>query len=253
MAQRYDGPMMLPVLLGTVRRRILANWSIDAVTAQALLPTPLKPKLQAGKAIAGVCLIRLEDLRPEVVKALPVGLTSENAAHRIAVEWDEHGVRKEGVFIWRRDSDSFLNQLAGGRLFPGVHGAATFDIEDDRARISFAMKGADVSISLEARASESWPEGSVFRSVDEASRFFEAGSAGYSVTADPTRLDGMHLVTAEWKVAPLHVTAAQSSFFGDPTKFPEGTATFDHAIVMRDLAHHWRSLPDLAVGERSGS
>ena len=96
-----------------------------------------------------MCLIRLEDLRPEVVKALPVGITSENAAHRIAVDWDENGVRKEGVFIWRRDSNSFLNQLAGGRLFPGVHGAATFDIEDDRERISFAMKGADVAISLE--------------------------------------------------------------------------------------------------------
>jgi hypothetical protein len=200
-----------------------------------------------------MCLIRLEDIRPEVVKALPVGITSENAAHRIAVDWDENGVRKEGVFIWRRDSNSFLNQLAGGRLFPGVHGAATFDIEDDRERISFAMKGADVAISLEAQASESWPERSVFRSAEEASRVFETGSAGSSVTDDPTRLDGMHLVTEGWKVEPLHVTAAQSSFFSDATKFPTGTATFDHAIVMRDLAHHWQSLPDLEVGARSNS
>ena len=111
---RYDGAMKLPVLHGTIRRRILANWRVDATTAQALLPSPLRPKLQAGKAIAGVCLIRLENIRPELVKALPVGITSENAAHRIAVEWDEDGARREGVFIWRRDSDSFLNQLADG-------------------------------------------------------------------------------------------------------------------------------------------
>lgn len=245
--------MKLPVLVGTVRRRILANWSVDAATAQALLPTPLKPKLQAGRAIAGVCLIRLEDIRPALVKALPVGITSENAAHRIAVEWDEKGARKEGVFIWRRDSNSFVNQLAGGRLFPGVHGAATFDIDDDRARISFAMKGADVAISLEAQATAVWPASSVFRSVDEASRFFETGSAGYSVTADPTLLDGMHLATEAWKVEPLHVTAAHSSFFSDSSRFPEGMATFDHAIVMRDLAHRWQALPDLAVGARSRS
>jgi hypothetical protein len=245
--------MKLPVLLGTIRRRILANWSIDAAVAQALLPAPLRPRLQAGKAIAGVCLIRLEGIRPELVKALPFGITSENAAHRIAVEWDENGVSKEGVFIWRRDSSSLLNQLAGGRLFPGSHGAATFDIEDDRERISFSMKGADVAISLEAQASESWPQGSVFRDVDEASRFFETGSAGYSVTDDPTRLDGMRLVTDGWKVAPLHVSAAQSSFFSDPTKFPADTTTFDHAIVMRDLAHHWQSLPDREVGARSKS
>ncbi|MBE2249509.1 MAG: DUF2071 domain-containing protein [Myxococcus sp.] len=243
--------MKLPVLHGTIRRRILANWRVHAETAQALLPSPLKPKLQAGKAIAGVCLIRLEDIRPELVKALPLGIDSENAAHRIAVEWTDEGVRKEGVFIWRRDSSSFLNQLAGGRLFPGVHGAATFDVEDDRTRISFEMKGADVAISLRAEATQAWPTSSVFQSVDEASRFFETGSAGYSVTDDPTRLDGMHLVTDGWKVDPLDVKAVRSSFFDDLARFPAGTATFDHAIVMRDLTHHWQSLPDLTVGVRS--
>jgi hypothetical protein len=240
--------MKIPVLYGTIRRRVLANWRVDPSIAQALLPPPLAPKLQAGQAIAGVCLIRLEDLRPELARALPFGLASENAAHRIAVEWDERGVRKEGVFIWRRDSDSFLNQLAGGRLFPGTHGAATFEIDDDRTRLSFAMKGADVAISLEARSTLAWPVGSVFRDVDEASRFFERGSAGYSVTDDPTRLDGMHLITDGWKVEPLEVTSAHSSFFSDLVQFPPGTATFDHAIVMRDLANRWQSLPDLAVG-----
>ena len=51
-----------------------------------------------------------------------VGMTSENSAHRIAVEWDdEEGVVKEGVFVPRRDTDSRLVALAGGRIFPGMH------------------------------------------------------------------------------------------------------------------------------------
>ena len=55
------------------------------------------------------------------------GVSSENAAHRVAVLWnDETGVEREGVFIPRRDTDSVINRLAGGRLFPGRHDAPRF-------------------------------------------------------------------------------------------------------------------------------
>jgi hypothetical protein len=50
-----------------------------------------------------------------------MGISSENGAHRIAVEWTENGAIKEGVFIPRRNSSSFFNSLAGGRIFPGRH------------------------------------------------------------------------------------------------------------------------------------
>ncbi|WP_218137711.1 hypothetical protein [Streptomyces sp. 2131.1] len=40
-----------------------------------------------GHAVTGICLLRLGSVRPvRAPKAL--GLRSENAAHRIAVEWD---------------------------------------------------------------------------------------------------------------------------------------------------------------------
>jgi hypothetical protein len=47
-------------------------------------------------------------------------MSSENAAHRIAVDWDEAGYHGTGVYIPRRDTPSRFNALAGGRLFPGV-------------------------------------------------------------------------------------------------------------------------------------
>jgi hypothetical protein len=49
-----------------------------------------------GMGIAGICLIRLKQIRPRSLPAL-LGLSSENAAHRIAVEWEEHGAYREGV------------------------------------------------------------------------------------------------------------------------------------------------------------
>src|SRR6186713_1755384 len=113
--------MRLPVINGLIRRRLLVNFRVDAEVMRRFLPTPFRPKLHQGYAIAGICLIRLEQIRP---KWLPqyLGISSENAAHRIAVLWDEaSGAEREGVFIPRRDTGSWMNHLAGGRLFPGEH------------------------------------------------------------------------------------------------------------------------------------
>ena len=57
---------------------------------------PFRPKLVKGKGIAGICLIRLKQIRPRFVPSF-LGISSGNAAHRIAVEWDEHGETKPGV------------------------------------------------------------------------------------------------------------------------------------------------------------
>jgi hypothetical protein len=75
------------------------------------------------------------------------GLRSENAAHRVAVEWEEHGHRREGVYIPRRDTNLSLNALAGGRIFPGEHHPAKFEVDEDPAdgRWSVRMRSKDQS------------------------------------------------------------------------------------------------------------
>ena len=89
--------MRLPVIQGIIKRRILANFRIDPEAIQRELPPRFRPKLQNGAAVAGICLIRLEHVRP---RSMPeaLGLSSENAAHRVAVTWDEDGEAHEGVF-----------------------------------------------------------------------------------------------------------------------------------------------------------
>src|SRR5437868_10649871 len=113
--------MRLPKIQGVIRRRILVNYRVDPDVIQRLLPERFKPKLHAGSAVAGICLIRLEQIRPRTMPAI-LGISSENAAHRIAVTWtDDSGAVREGVFIPRRDTGSRLNHLLGGRLFPDEH------------------------------------------------------------------------------------------------------------------------------------
>jgi hypothetical protein len=213
------------------------------------LPYPFRPKLLSDFAVAGICLIRLERVRPFGMK-WPMGVSSENAAHRVAVCWrDLSGRDAEGVFIPRRDSNSILNRVGGGRLFPGEHHAARFQVCDDRERIDLAMisTDGDVRVEIKAHTGKTLPATSRFASLEEASRFFEGGSLGYSSTTTRGRLDGLYLQTKVWKVAPLDVDFVYSSFFADEDHFPKGSVEFDSALLMRDIPHEWHSAPDLQV------
>ena len=122
--------LRLPALRGTIDRRILVNYQADPDRIAAILPAPFRPKLVNDKAIVGICLIRLAAIRP---RGLPAWITigSENAAHRIAVEWqDDAGVQHEGVYVPRRDTSSCVVSLMDGRVFPGVLHRARFDVRE---------------------------------------------------------------------------------------------------------------------------
>lgn len=241
--------MRLPVIKGLIRRRLLVNFRVDRDVMSRFLPLPFRPKLHQGHAVAGICLIRLEAIRPKGIPAF-LGLTSENAAHRIAVEWNEaDGSLREGVYIPRRDTGSRLNALTGGRLFPGEQNLADFDVTDDGRRIDMDIRSRDgvVKVRLKAEESDEFPASSCFASRAESSAFFESGSVGYSVTSDRSRLDGMQLKTKRWDVRPLAVAEAASSFFSDTSVFPAGSVTFDHALIMRDIPHEWHQVRDMTI------
>src|SRR5262245_40406907 len=210
--------MRLPVIQGVIRRRILVNFRVDPRVMQAQLPSRFCPKLHQGLSIAGVCLIRLESIRPRFVPSL-LGFSSENAAHRVAVRWQADDGEKEGVFIPRRDTGSALSRLAGGRLFPGEHHGAHFAVSESPHSIDFRMEssGRVVSVARRGALGGVLPSSSCFSSLADASAFFEPGSVGYSVTRDSNRLDGLELRTHGWTVEPLQVQEVHSSYFSDET------------------------------------
>ena len=52
---------MLPLIQGVIARRMLLNFRADPDVVQRLLPAPLQVDQRNGRAIVGVCLIRLEN------------------------------------------------------------------------------------------------------------------------------------------------------------------------------------------------
>jgi len=240
--------MRQPRLSSVVERRLLVNYRVAPDTAARLLPQPLRPQLVHGHAVAGICLLRLGSVRP-VRAPKAFGLRSENAAHRIAVEWDGPDGVETGVYIPRRDTTSRLNVWAGGRIFPGQHSRAGFEVHETsgQIRVAFATGDGDTRVDVTVEPSGELRGSELFADLAEASRFFQDGAKGYSATRSGRHLDGMELRTGAWRVEAGRVGSAASSFFDDPDRFPPGTATLDCALIMRDVPAHWRPLPTMAV------
>lgn len=243
--------MRLPTVTGLIDRRILANYRVDPDCMASALPQPFRPWVYRGYAVGGICLIRLKHIRPKAFP-FPWGIGSENAAHRIAVEWDSDGEVRRGVYIPRRDTNSRLNVLAGGRVFPGVHHHATFAVEERSDRFSVEMNSHDgQSVKVVGSVAEGLNSDSVFESLESVSEFFELGSLGYSDTNKPATFDGLELSCKNWNVEPLDVHEVSSSYFEDESRFPKGTVEFDCALLMRGIDHEWHGRGDLCCSAAS--
>jgi hypothetical protein len=241
--------MLMPSIRGVIKRRLLVNFRVDPEAVQRILPEGLTPKLQGDDAIAGICLIRLEQIRPSLIP-WPLGLSGENAAHRVAVTWrDADGAAREGVYIPMRHTNSSVILMVGGRVFPGVHKRATFDVADTGTDIDISIRATagDMDVRLRGKSAEELPRGSAFPSLAAASEFFRGGSVGYSPGREGGRLEGLTLVSPKWRVDPLAISEVHSSWLSDTSRFPVGSTEFDCALVMRDIAHHWVIAPDLYV------
>jgi len=231
--------MKIPEIAGTIDRRILINFTVDKEVLSNFLPAPFRPKIIGDKGLAGICLIRLKNIRPARFPEI-AGISSENAAHRIAVEWNENGKTRQGVYIPRRDTNSLLNHWSGGRLFPGVHHMANFDVEEKDGAYKINITSNDINIiSISAKLANDLNTGSIFENLATASEFYKNGTIGFS--PNKSNYDGIELKTINWHVDPLFVENVKSAFFEDETVFPKGSVTFDNALLMRDLKHTWKN------------
>ena len=237
---------MLPVLEGIIARRILVNFRVDPKVVQKLVPPPLEIEQHRGSAVVGVCLIRLECLRPKGIPST-FGVSSENMAHRVAIRYPAEDGIKSGVFVWRRETDQKMVELFGGRLFPGVHGGAKFNVTDNPGslRMKVLTPRGDADVSLTAQRTQSWSESPLFAKLSDASEFFRKGDCGFSCSLRGDSVEGLQLRTLRWEIEPLDVQEQSCIFYQDTSRFPAGSVAFDSALLMRGLPHEWHEIKDV--------
>jgi len=244
---------MLPVLEGTIARRVLLNFRADPTVIARNVPAPLEVVTQHGAAVVGVCLIRLDRLRPRGLPEI-FGLSSENMAHRVAIRYPTAEGMRDGVFIWRRETDLALVTLLGGRMFPGAHRCARFTVNEDAENLAMTVRTVDGQADVHFRGHHApqWKPSALFGSFDEAQKFFQRGDCGFSCSLRGERLEGMQLRTLRWEMTPLAIDQVEARFFADAGRFPVGSVDFDSALLMRGIPHEWHELnrvPELARRE----
>lgn len=242
----------LPVIEGLLDRRILLNYRFSLEFLRKYLPAPFEPRTHNGWGVGGICMIRFCALRPKGFPRI-LGIDSENAAHRIAVHWDDKGVRREGVFIPRRDTASAFNYWTGGRIFPGIFQRTTFKIKElgSQYKVEIAEHMKRPHVIFEGEETSSFPSTSIFSSLDEASEFFAKGAVGYSLSRDCSHFQGMELRFLDWQITPLTVSKSFVQLFEESLSFPKGAVHFDSALVMRKLRHEWHNIPIIPASTKA--
>jgi hypothetical protein len=230
----------IPNISGEIDRRFLINYRVAPEVLVRLLPTPFRLHLVGGYGIAGICVLRLRELRPEGFPRV-FGIATDNAAHRIAVEWDGPDGPRRGVYIVRRDTSSRSTVYLGGRLFPGVHHRADFEFRESsyRSEVGFKSRRDGAMVSLSASAADDLNSDSVFSSLDDASTFFRQSPLGFSPGHQDQTLEGLELRCENWSVEALQVDRVVSSYFDDASRFPPDSVSIDSAFLMRNIESTW--------------
>ena len=159
--------MWRPHLRGEIERRLLVNYRVDPHVAARILPGPFRPQLVDGYSAqlpGSASSVSAECGRQYIPRW--AGLRSENAAHRMAVEWGDPSTPESGVYIPRRDSNSWINTALGGRIYPGEHHHARFAVSETAEEIQVAYSAHDGSarVDVKVRLAQQLPESVLFDS-----------------------------------------------------------------------------------------
>lgn len=241
--------MKQPAMRGVVDRRILLNYQVDPEVLRKIVPEPYRPRLYKGKGIAGICLVRLCDVRPRFVPRM-FGRSSENALHRVAVEWDGATGIERGNWVPRCDTSSRLRAFVGDGAHSVHPHVARFSVCEEAARlsVSFESNDGEVGVRVVASAAGNLAPTSVFETVELAAEFLCEGRAASGGLASDATLESENLLQ---RMDVLEVEELESTFFEEESVFPRGSIRFDSALLARRLAQV-PSSPDRPRGAPTG-
>ena len=232
--------MRAPALRGRIDRRISVFYRLDPMAARSLLPAPLRPRLVRGWALGGVCILRLARMRPRMLP-IPLGLASELAWHRIAVEWEEEGRPMHGHYLLRSETDSRLAPFPGARLVPSPDDCTRIEVRSSDAALTARVESGDGTTDLDLAASlGSWRSDALFKSANAARASIASGHVVWDGD-EQGELEGVELRSTGGTAQGLEVVRLASTWFDDRARFPLGAATLDCAIVVRDADHEWHA------------
>ncbi|MCA9001964.1 MAG: hypothetical protein KDB61_08580 [Planctomycetes bacterium] len=183
--------------------------------------------------------MRLERLRPRLVPG-PLGLSMEMCTHLIPAEWEDNGVRKDVLYVLRRDVQVRGLGRAAGLLLPGHPNPARIAAIDEveQMRVTAESKDGACRLDLGGTLSGQWPRTSVFSNGRHLMHILGNNADGFLVFDEHGHGALIELEAHPELAEPLDVLQQSSSLF-DGGVIPKGAAQPDASVVLRNLVCVW--------------
>jgi hypothetical protein len=229
--------MKMPKLATTIDRRLFITYRLNPELLKPILPEGLEPDIINGYAVAGICLIRLKNMRPQWFTP-ELGITVENVAHRIAIKYvDDQGETHSGVYIPERHTSSELAAGVGSAALPGIYKKGSFEVHETDKNFNIHMKGKELAVDIDASLTENW-ESQLFDTAEAASNFYRYAPIAISPAPKGHKFETLELATETWAVDKVQVNKLVATFYD---AMPQSEIAFDHALVMRNIRATWGS------------
>jgi hypothetical protein len=225
---------MVPVLEGVVERRLVVHFRVDVDAARGLLPAGLAPIERAGRAVAGVTLVRLGRVRPRGLKPLG-GLGVETMVHWLAARGEDG---RKGLFRLRHDTESRLLAAFGG---PAAAHRARFEVVEDEKRLKVAVRtgGGAADFLAEVDWAAPFQATASFASLAEAQRFFADLDGGFAAGRGQGWLGVLRLEPPSRQLAAVRLERARARLLEEGASLAAGAVTVDGALGARAEPFEW--------------
>lgn len=234
--------MRPPTLEGTIERRLLISYRADPDIVRTHLPTGSRHTPSRATPSSVSASSNSASTPPACPERSASGPSTARTATPSSTPTDNPPSTSPAETPTRRSSHP-----PAGDSSPAATTEPRITATEDEHNLRVTLDSRDdlIHVTVKAHPTDQLPGDSVFADPATASAFFEHADTGYSDTTRIDCLDALILETANWSATPLAVDEVDSSYFDNSDRFPEGSITLDHGLLMRDIHHTWHPQPRL--------
>lgn len=226
------------------RWSLVLTYALPARVLQPLLPRGLTLDTYDQWGFLAIALVQTEDLRP---KGLPRALGRDFflSGYRVFTRFVRPGNQSlRGLRILRSDTDRRAMVRLGNLFTHYGYRLARVAIERDGDRLGLSVKTpereADIDVDVDVGCASELPEGSPFRSIDDARKF--AGPLPYTFDLDE-RTGKMIVVRGlrkAWNPRPVRVLSHAASFL-ERSDLAAGGPRLANAFYVENVSYAWKA------------
>lgn len=217
---------------GTLDRRILILYRMTPGAPQSLLPNSLRPAEVQNWSLAGIAFVRRNIARARLLHASLAAW--QTAVHFVLVHDRTDDAQRLAAWVTRRDCSARWPSWPGAR---GARHHARFQVTERGNGIDLLGDSDDraMHVALKADLVPVHPEGSLFRSTDQARQCLWEPLTALGLTGESPGPGG----TAQVRFQPLKARLVEASVFEGLAREAGTRVEFDSAYWLRDDELSW--------------